>query len=66
MNLSTHSSKYHVQRHGNIKVERIIIAHIGNKEHCDQNEVVLYAYVWFDSTTSGCEQKSLDGYEKEL
>jgi len=67
MNLSaTHSSKYHVQGHRNIKVKCIIIAYIGSKKHNDQNKVILYAYVWFDSATFGREQESLDGYEKKL
>lgn len=55
-----------MQRHGNIKVERIIIAHVGNEKHGDQNEVVLYAYVWLDGAAFGREQESLDGYEEEL
>jgi len=55
-----------VQGHRNIKVKCIIIAYIGSKKHNDQDKVILYAYVWFDSATFGREQKSLDGYEKKL
>jgi hypothetical protein len=36
----TYSPKYHVQGHGNIEIECIIIAHISTEEHSNEDGII--------------------------
>lgn len=62
----THRSEDHVQGHGYIKVERIIVGHTGHEEHEDQQEIVPEA----DHSLLGAEllghHESLQGHKGKL
>lgn len=55
-----------MQRHRNIKVERIIIANADQKEHGHQGVVRRKRNVDLCRSTSSCKDESLKGNEKEL
>lgn len=62
----TYRSKDHVQRHGNIEVERIIVANADHKEHRHQRVVRRKRNVDLGRSTASREDESLEGDEKEL
>jgi hypothetical protein len=36
----TYGPEYHVQGHGNVEIERIIIAHISTEEHSNKDDII--------------------------
>lgn len=55
-----------MQRHRNVEIKRIVVAHAGHEEHHHQDGVVLQADPGPYRAAFGCEQETLDGDQQEL
>lgn len=55
-----------MQRHGDVKVEGVVIGHTSHEEHQDEEQVVLEAYMSSLSPELRCQQEAFECHKGEL